>query len=288
MKRPNGFYHLIICWKSKEEKEDNIDSMDVIVFSGQSNMQGQTEGLPTLNPVVDGALEYRYLTDSLAPLLHPVGEDVILNGQELLLGAHNGGGSLVPYFCDEYVRRTQKAVVAIHVAKGATKIEEWLPNTERFEMMSKKIRNGIKKISEKSRIENVYFIWLQGESDSIASTTSQAYTESFLAIKSALKSAFGIQKFGIIKVGYFASQVSWMKRGTPAERLSMDEAIMQAQEELVEKDDDLVMLTRLCTKYSLHKDKLNPSAEGHYNNATMEELGRVAARALALFSINSD
>ena len=24
--------------------------MDIIVFSGQSNMQGQTEGLPTLNP----------------------------------------------------------------------------------------------------------------------------------------------------------------------------------------------------------------------------------------------
>ncbi|MBE5752053.1 MAG: sialate O-acetylesterase [Clostridiales bacterium] len=262
--------------------------MDVIVFSGQSNMQGQTEGLPTVNPVVDGALEYRYLTDSLEPLSHPVGEDILLNGQELLLGAHNGGGALVPYFCDEYVKRTQKAVVAIHVAKGATKIEEWLPSTERFKAMLQKISSGIKKISEQSLIENVYFIWLQGESDAVAATTSQTYKKSFLAIKSALKSAFGIQKFGIIKVGYFASQVSWMKRGTHAERLSMDEAIMQAQEELVEKDDDIVMLTRICTKYSLCKDKLNPNAEGHYNNATMEELGRAAAKGLALFCKNSD
>ena len=57
--------------------------MDIIVFSGQSNMQGQTEGLPTLTsplPVVDGALKYRYLTDLLEPLLHPVGEDIVING----------------------------------------------------------------------------------------------------------------------------------------------------------------------------------------------------------------
>ena len=38
--------------------------MDVIIFCGQSNMQGQTEGLPEVNEAVYGALEYRALTNS--------------------------------------------------------------------------------------------------------------------------------------------------------------------------------------------------------------------------------
>ena len=50
--------------------------MDIIIFGGQSNMQGQTEGLPQENEPVAGALEYRYLTDECIPLQHPVGEDV--------------------------------------------------------------------------------------------------------------------------------------------------------------------------------------------------------------------
>ena len=29
--------------------------MDVLVFGGQSNMQGQTEGLPAVNPVIRDA-----------------------------------------------------------------------------------------------------------------------------------------------------------------------------------------------------------------------------------------
>jgi hypothetical protein len=147
--------------------------------------------------------------------------------------------------------------------------------------MSQKIRNGIKKIGDKFPIKNVYFIWLQGESDAVAGTTAEEYKQRFLCIKSALKSAFGIQKFGVIKVGYFASQVSWMKRGTPTQRLLMDEAIMQAQEELAEKESNVVMLTRVCTEYSLRKDKLNPNEEGHYNNAAMEEIGKAAAVGLA-------
>ena len=49
--------------------------MDILIFGGQSNMQGQTEGLPENNAPVQGALEYRVKTDELIPLQHPVGED---------------------------------------------------------------------------------------------------------------------------------------------------------------------------------------------------------------------
>jgi len=47
--------------------------MDVIIFSGQSNMQGQSERLSE-NDVVNDAYEYKWLTDELLPLKNPVGK----------------------------------------------------------------------------------------------------------------------------------------------------------------------------------------------------------------------
>ena len=243
-------------------------------------MQGQTEGCPVVNPTIKGALEYRYLDNVLLSLRHPVGEDIIQGEESLLLASHGGSGSLVPSFCDEYIKLSQKQVLAIHVARGATRVDEWLPGTERYEAMLRKVRDGIKKISDSYPIERICFIWLQGESDAVAETPTKVYKQRFLTLKTALKQAVGVQTFGIIKVGYFASQVSWMKRGTPDERLGFDKAIMQAQEELVQEEDDCVMLTRICESYSLCTEKLNPSEAGHYNNAAMEDIGRAAARGL--------
>ena len=75
--------------------------MDVILFAGQSNMQGQTESCPDMSPV-EHALEYRFLTNTLVPLRHPVGENI----GDLLRAAAYGNGSLVPAFCKAYVQKT--------------------------------------------------------------------------------------------------------------------------------------------------------------------------------------
>ena len=49
--------------------------MDIIIFSGQSNMQGQSECL-TGTDAVPNAFEYKYLDDKFEPLRNPVGEDI--------------------------------------------------------------------------------------------------------------------------------------------------------------------------------------------------------------------
>ena len=48
---------------------------DIIIFGGQSNMQGQTDYLSECEQVQD-AVEYRFLTDSFVPLKNPTGEDI--------------------------------------------------------------------------------------------------------------------------------------------------------------------------------------------------------------------
>ncbi len=241
-------------------------------------MQGQTEGLPEVNPVVDGVFEYRYLTDTLYPLKHPVGEDIIHGEESLLLRSHQGGGSLIPAFCKEYVSASRKKLAVIHAARGATKIEEWLPGTARYATLVEKINKGVAKAKELEKVENVYFVWFQGCSDAIAQTTLQAYKNSFITLKNQLKKDADICEFGIIRVGYFASVVGWLKKGTKEERVVWDETIMQAQEEIVRKNEDCKILTRICAQLSLDLNYLNPQEEGHYSNKGLERIGAESAK----------
>ena len=120
--------------------------MDIIIFGGQSNMQGQTEGRPEKNEPVKGALEYRVCQNGLIPLKHPVGEEY---GNEQLRGSSKGGGSLVPAFCRAYVDETGREVIAIHAAKGNTAIGEWQKGTPRFDSMAQKNPFGNQKSGRK-------------------------------------------------------------------------------------------------------------------------------------------
>jgi hypothetical protein len=254
--------------------------MDVIIFGGQSNMQGQTECLPEINEQVNGAVEYRFSLKDVIPLCHPVGED--LGADRMLAASFEGGGSLVPAFCKAYVQATGRQVMAIHAARGSTTIAEWQKGTQRFHLAAQKIRAGLQKAKELGGVDRIFYVWLQGESDAIISTTEDEYLESIVRYKNSLKKEFGIEKFGIIKVGYFFSISKWHTNvSTYEEKLACDEAIMRAQERAVETDSDFVMLTRVCGEFSRDEKHINPKASGHYNNATMDIIGDMAGSALA-------
>ena len=117
--------------------------MDIIIFGGQSNMQGQSEAL-TNAEIVPDSYEYRYLTNKIIPLKNPVGEDITYNktrgyrfdngtNQQEWLNSHVTGSScygytnLVPEFCRAYTEVTGKQVVAVLIAKGSTVIDDWMP-----------------------------------------------------------------------------------------------------------------------------------------------------------------
>ncbi len=240
---------------------------DIIFFSGQSNMQGQTESPMPSEPVEQG-LEYRYLTDSLVPLCHPVGEDV----GELLLAAHQGNGSLIPDFCRAYIQETSRPVVAVSVAKGATTVSQWLAPGERFEMLIRKCRGAIRAVGREN-VGKMWFVWLQGESDAIEQTPKETYEEQLRFFKKSLDEALGIDGFSLIRVGKF-TDTPW------------DIEIIRGQESLG-KTQEFVLLTRVtgdCTKDP--QQWMNPQAKGHYNNRAMTRIGSIAGKNLALYGKN--
>ncbi len=247
---------------------------DIIIFSGQSNMQGQTESCPPKIPV-DGALEYRYLKDELIPLCHPVGE--VIDG-DLLWEAYEGKGSLIPDFCKSYIVQTGHEVVAVHAARGATQIYEWLSPKPRFNTFIKKCEAAISKVRQIDEIGSIYLVWLQGESDALASVTTLDYKKMLKKFKDSVFEKLPVDAFTIIRVGKFAE--------TAVGKGENDLEIIRAQEELG-KTDDFILLTRItgeCTK--LPEKWINPNYIGHYNNAAMEVIGTRAGENLGKYNMN--
>ena len=85
--------------------------------------------------------------------------------------------------------------------------------------------------------------------------------------KNQLKAEFDIEKFGIIKMGYFLADGAWSMNPNDSEqdKIAYNENIMRAKERAVEEDEDFIMLTRVCVKLSQNQEYINPNTEGHYN-----------------------
>ena len=253
--------------------------MDVIIFSGQSNMQGQSECLSE-NEIVENAFEYKWLTDEAVPLCNPVGENItnaLGRGYFFTqttrtadwLGDHVAGAScyghtnLVPAFCRTYTRRTGREVLAVHVPKGSTRIEHWLPGTPGYDIVCKKSLGAIRLANP----AHIYFVWLQGESDACAGNSKAYYKNAIETLCRALIKDVGIQLFGIIRVGPFAGD-------------ERDLEIIAAQDEICRENPDFAMLTDIASELYTKSEYMNPKVRGHFGARGLELLGEMAAQGL--------
>lgn len=276
--------------ESKQSLLPEVPYVDVIIFGGQSNMQGQSEALTDSRPV-SGAYEYRWLTNSLVPLKNPVGEDIKNDrtqgyaatedmseammvkyiNDHLLCSACYGYTNLVPKFCESYISRTGSAVIAVSAAKGSTSIKEWLPDTPGYEMLVEKAKAAIRKASAETVVRNVFFVWLQGESDALKNTAKSAYKDAMLLLNRGLKHDVGIHMFGVIRVG----------RYTKGER---DDVIIRAQDEVCAENDGFLMLTTIAAELNRHDEYMNLRKTGHFNAKGLERLGSEAGASLGEFA----
>lgn len=259
-----------------------MKSTDLIIFSGQSNMEGEAERFPDDNAPIDGALEYRYLEDRLVPLRHPCGENITYNGKVFLPRHRDGWGTTqscallsawrkrtnpAPFLCDSYVKATGRKVIAVHAAKGATTIEYWLPEGEGYKMLCKKAKKAI----ELTNPEHIYFVWLQGESDAIAKKPKDIYKKQMVELYENLNAQLGVEKFGNILVGRFTMEDS-------------DFEIINAQKEVCRENENFIMLTEITETIIYDSQYMNPEAFGHYGLKGQQLIGDLAGKKLAEYT----
>ncbi len=258
--------------------------MDIIIFSGQSNMQGESEKL-TSTSIIENAYEYRYLTDTAKPLCNPVGEDITYKGTagcrytestetvawlntHVLGSACFGHTNLVPSFCNTYCRMTGHRVLAVHAARGSSAIEKWMPGMPQYQMLIQKSKAAIRYAQEQDSIEHIFFVWFQGESDAKLGHSKEYYKKSILTLKDALMDELGIHCFGIIRVGHFC-------------RDERDIPIIETQDEVCRDYDGFLMLTTITADLETSEDGMNPLIEGHFSAIGLECIGAAAGKTLA-------
>jgi len=259
---------------------------DLLIFLGQSNMQGQTDRLSE-NNIVKGAYEYKLLTDSLEPLKNPVGENITTEyklgydyycdpykwSEDHLIGmSAEGKTNMVPSFVRNYIKETNKDVIAIHCAKGATILDDYKEDKPIYNAIIKKIESGIKKIG-KDNIDKIYCVFLQGESDALLGTTKNDYINKLIEYKNNLKKHINLDKFAIIKVGKFAND----KR---------DDEIFNAQEEIVNIDSDFILISRITSFLFSDNKYQNPNALYHFSATAQELIGADAGTTLGIYRNN--
>ena len=260
--------------------------MDILIFGGQSNMQGQSETL-TGRDVIPDAFEYRYLKKDMVPLQNPVGEDITYEKrqgypftqdtvqsewlkQHVTGSACYGHTNLVPEFCRVYAEISGHQVLAVHVAKGSTEISDWLPGSAGYEILVEKSCEAIASVRERSAVGRIFFVWLQGESDAIFGCSKDDYKQRISVLCQALKQDVGMEKFGVIRVGRFTND-------------ARDLEIIRAQDEVCRENRDFIMLTDLATTLNGQKEAMHPLIAGHYSALGLEMLGREAGKNLGNF-----
>lgn len=254
-------------------------------------MQGQSDALTNAESIAD-CYEYKYLSNELVPLANPVGEDITFEGKkgyrfengisgELWHNAHVTGSScygntnLVPTFCKAYNDKTKNKIIAVHIAKGSTVIADWLPGSKGYETIIKKSNAAIKKAKETEPVNNVFFVWLQGESDAIFGNSKDDYKQKIGELCSALKNDIGIEKFGVIRVGRFTND-------------EKDLEIISAQDEICQENSDFLMLTTIAAELYNKSEYMNPFVGGHFSAKGLEKLGTEGGKTLGDFVKNNN
>lgn len=238
-------------------------TMDVILFMGQSNMSGANGDASLAPELLEGAgYEYRAITDpeSLHILEEPFGENENREGGLDDRGILERQGSLVTAFVNAYYEETGTPVVAVSASRGSSSLNGWL-NKGLKEDAAQRLQGAKECLKgERVRIRHIYMVWFQGEADVNLKLTREEYKEGLNTLV-AYMGEQGVEQCFLIQIG------------EDAENSQYHQAIMQAQLEICEESDRIILASKL---------------PGELNGADMKDQGKIHFTQKALNQIGTD
>lgn len=247
---------------------------DLFMFMGQSNMAGRgitnttwSEDAPTVK--ANAGYEFRAISD--ATRLYDITKTMGVG--ENVTGAIDDGtkktGSMIPSFVNAYYEHTNTPIIAISASEGGTTIDKWQPNTARLNDAINRLNTAVTWLTSNGfNIRHKYMAWCQGESDGDEGISVADYKTGFNAMFDAMKTA-GIEKCFLFRIGEY--------NGTGSNDYTN---VIQAQTEICQNDDDVVMVTANQASYKargLMKDQF------HYYQKAYNEMGEYGGVNTAVY-----
>lgn len=247
-------------------------SVDVIIFSGQSNMMGHgnKDQAPKLKAP---AFEYKSVTDKkhLNLLKEPFGY-----GQDSgnLVNGKYCTGSMVTAFCNAYYAKTKTPIVAVGATKLGSGSVGW--STVIYKDVEKRIKQSVKAVKKMGyTVNHVYLVWMQGENDVCAQTPAKDYTERIGGMLDTIAKETPVEQCFLIKTGSIVFNMGAGDLADPAE-------ICKAQSDICKKYDSVTLISGKAYKLGMEyyqADQLHFTQQGL--NVIGTEAGRNAGKYAA-------
>lgn len=242
--------------------DEQTGTVDVILFAGQSNMVGYGEKESKFTIRSGEAYEYLNVSNEIIAIKDPVGERTGRDSDKALKG------SMIPSFIYYYLKYTDHKVIAVPSAYGATSVSDWQPGGACLSKTISKYDHAVSYIEKNTnyQIDRKILVWLQGETDTLKGTSKEKYKADFRNTYDALKSSSGIDVCIMIPAG--------SRRDAP---LDNAKAINEAEYELINENDDMILGSESAFDFSLNKSMLKTDIL-HFNTKALELLGKESAQ----------
>ena len=226
--------------------------IDIIVFAGQSNMMGHgnAEEAPSLRK--NAGFAYLPVTGrgKLSPLTEPFGRDehdgYFMN---IYMDENYATGSMVTAFVNAYYAQTKTPVLAVPASMLGTGSQSWA--ARRYKGVVNRVKAAGKAAKKAGyKVDHVYMVWMQGESDATAMQREEdgtcesgmdedVYIKNVKTMYKKIKKQAKTDKCFVIRIPSYYGE---MKDPYGANWNVYFKKIQKAQTRLCNENDDFVMI----------------------------------------------
>lgn len=244
------------------------DTVDLIVFAGQSNMTGR--GNASLAPkLIDGAgYECKTVTDNgkLYTLKEPFG---LNQDRGSLDDSGLRTGSMVTSFVNAYYSKTKTPVVAVSATIAGSGCVSW--SEIHYKEVASRVKQAEKALKKRGlKVDKCYMVYMQGENDGFAQTSQKFYTKKLTTMFSRLKKSCNIEKCLLIRIGKYTKDAD------------LYDKILKAQTNLCKTNKNFVLVS---TKAASLKNSCYQSDGIHLTQGGLNIIGKEAGLNAASYKL---
>jgi len=171
------------------------DTMDIIVFAGQSNMTNV--GRASHAPAVTAGTGYEAIPkkSKISPLSEPFGVGQIKS----TMPKSQQGATLASAFVNAYYKKTKTPVLAMNTAIGGTSIGQW--SSSYYQRVTDDVKEMEKLLKKKGlKKGRVYVVFYQGENDAMNSIVSTVYRKHMELFMKNVQSRCDVSRCFVIRI----------------------------------------------------------------------------------------
>lgn len=244
------------------------DTVDLIVFAGQSNMTGR--GSSKLAPkLIDGAgYESKTVTNSgsLYVLKEPFG---LKQDRNSLNDSGLRTGSMVTSFVNAYYKKTKTPVAAVSATIAGSGCVSW--SETHYKEVASRVKAAEKALKKRGlKIDNCYMVFMQGENDGFAGTSQSFYKKKLTAMWKNLKKSCNVEKCLLIRIGSYTKDSG------------LYDDVVKAQTDLCKTNKDFVLIS---TKAASFKSSYYQADGIHLTQKGLNTLGKEAGTNAAAYKL---